>query len=57
LVRRARRHLPASTYAPNWSLAWVGLDLAEAVAALLAAVLLGRVARGPACRPLRAPPC
>jgi hypothetical protein len=27
---------------PNWSLAWVGLDLAEAVAALLTAVLLTR---------------
>jgi hypothetical protein len=34
--------LPASTYVPNWSLAWVGLDLAEAVAALLTAVLLTR---------------
>src|SRR6185312_8857863 len=27
--------LPASAHVPNWSLAWVGLDLAEAVAALL----------------------
>jgi hypothetical protein len=27
---------------PNWSVAWVGLDLAEAVAALLTAVLLTR---------------
>lgn len=34
--------LPARTYVPNWSLAWVGLDLAEAVAALLTAVLLSR---------------
>ncbi|MGH3121923.1 MAG: hypothetical protein ACRDND_12985 [Streptosporangiaceae bacterium] len=34
--------LPASTVVPNWSLAWVGLDLAEAVAALLTAVLLTR---------------
>ena len=34
--------LPASAHVPNWSLAWVGLDLAEAVAALLTAVLLTR---------------
>ena len=34
--------LPASTRVPHWSLAWVGLDLAEAVAALLTAVLLTR---------------
>ncbi len=34
--------LPASTFVPNWSLAWMGLDLAEAVAALLTAWLLGR---------------
>ena len=34
--------LPASTFVPNWSLAWVGLDFAEAVAALLTAVLLSR---------------
>ena len=34
--------LPASTVVPNWSLAWVGLDLAEAVAALLTALLLTR---------------
>jgi hypothetical protein len=34
--------LPARTYVPNWSVAWVGLDLAEAVAALLTAVLLTR---------------
>jgi hypothetical protein len=34
--------LPASTVVPNWSLAWVGLDLAEAVAALLTATLLTR---------------
>jgi len=34
--------LPTSTVVPNWSLAWVGLDLAEAVAALLTALLLTR---------------
>jgi hypothetical protein len=34
--------LPASAHVPNWSLAWVGLDLAEAVAALFTAVLLTR---------------
>ena len=34
--------LPASAYVPNWSLAWVGLDLAEAMAALLTGVLLTR---------------
>ena len=34
--------LPAGTFVPNWSLAWVGLDFAEAVAALLTAWLLGR---------------
>jgi hypothetical protein len=34
--------LPASTFVPDWSLAWMGLDLAEAVAALLTAVLLRR---------------
>jgi hypothetical protein len=34
--------LPASAVVPNWSLAWVGLDLAEAVAALLTATLLTR---------------
>jgi hypothetical protein len=34
--------LPAGTFVPNWSLAWVGLDLAEAVAALLTARLLRR---------------
>jgi hypothetical protein len=34
--------LPASTFVPNWSLAWMGLDLAEAVAALLTAWLLRR---------------
>ena len=34
--------LPASTFVPNWSLAWMGLDSAEAVAALLTAWLLGR---------------
>src|SRR5690349_17323670 len=34
--------LPASAHVPNWSLAWVGLDLAEAVAALLTATLLTR---------------
>ena len=34
--------LPASAYVPNWSLAWVGLDLAEAAAALLTALLLTR---------------
>ena len=32
--------LPASAHVPNWSLAWVGLDFAEAVAALLTAWLL-----------------
>jgi hypothetical protein len=34
--------LPASTFVPNWSLAWMGLDMAEAAAALLTAWLLGR---------------
>ena len=34
--------LPASTFVPNWSLAWMGLDFAEAVAALLTAGLLSR---------------
>ena len=34
--------LPAGTFVPNWSLAWVGLDFAEAVAALLTAWLLSR---------------
>jgi hypothetical protein len=34
--------LPASAHVPNWSLAWVGLDLAEAVAALLTVTLLSR---------------
>ena len=34
--------LPAGTFVPNWSLAWVGLDFTEAVAALLTAVLLSR---------------
>jgi hypothetical protein len=34
--------LPASTFVPDWSLAWMGLDLAEAVAALLTALLLRR---------------
>jgi hypothetical protein len=34
--------LPASTFVPDWSLAWMGLDIAEAVAALLTAVLLRR---------------
>jgi hypothetical protein len=34
--------LPPSAYVPNWSLAWVGLDLAEATAALLTALLLIR---------------
>jgi hypothetical protein len=34
--------LPASAHVPNWSLAWVGLDLAEAVATLLTATLLTR---------------
>jgi len=34
--------LPAGTFVPNWSLAWVGLDFAEAAAALLTAVLLRR---------------
>ena len=49
--------LPASAHVPNWSLAWVGLDLAEAVAALFTAVLLARGARGPACRPPPGPRC
>jgi hypothetical protein len=34
--------LPAGTFVPNWSLAWMGLDFAEAVAALLTAWLLSR---------------
>jgi len=34
--------LPGSALVPDWALAWVGLDLAEAVAALLTAVLLSR---------------
>src|SRR5216683_1452126 len=34
--------LPASTRAQHWSLAWAGLDGAEAVAALATAVLLAR---------------
>jgi len=34
--------LPAGTFVPNWSLAWMGLDFAEAVAALLTAWLLRR---------------
>ena len=34
--------LPATAHAPNWPLAWMGLDAAEAVAALLTAVLLSR---------------
>jgi hypothetical protein len=34
--------LPAAEFVPNWSLAWTGLDLAEAAAALLTAWLLGR---------------
>jgi hypothetical protein len=34
--------LPATTRAQHWSLAWVGLDGAEAVAALATAVLLAR---------------
>ena len=34
--------LPASTFVPDWSLAWMGLDLAEAAAALLTAGLLRR---------------
>jgi len=34
--------LPASARVPNWSIAWMGLDLAEAVAALATAVLLRR---------------
>jgi hypothetical protein len=34
--------LPASSFVPDWSLAWMGLDFAEAVAALLTAVLLRR---------------
>jgi hypothetical protein len=34
--------LPAAEFVPDWSLAWVGLDFAEAVAALLTAWLLSR---------------
>ncbi len=34
--------LPASARVPHWSLAWMGLDAAEAVAALVTAVLLAR---------------
>jgi hypothetical protein len=34
--------LPASTFVPDWSLAWMGLDFAEAIAALLTAMLLRR---------------
>jgi hypothetical protein len=34
--------LPATTRAHNWSLAWMGLDAAEGVAALTTAVLLAR---------------
>ena len=32
--------LPATAQAQNWALAWTGLDVAEAAAALLTAVLL-----------------
>jgi hypothetical protein len=34
--------LPGGTFVPNWSLAWMGLDFAEAVAALLTGWLLSR---------------
>jgi hypothetical protein len=34
--------LPATAHAQNWSLAWVGLDGAEAAAALVTAALLSR---------------
>jgi hypothetical protein len=34
--------LPHTAHAQNWSLAWVGLDAAEAIAALATAVLLAR---------------
>ena len=34
--------LPRTTQAQNWSLAWTGLDAAEAVAALATAALLAR---------------
>jgi hypothetical protein len=34
--------LPATMRVPNWSLAWMGLDFAEAIAALVTAVLLSR---------------
>jgi hypothetical protein len=34
--------LPASTFVPDWSLAWMGLDFGEAIAALLTAWLLRR---------------
>jgi hypothetical protein len=34
--------LPATARASNWALAWTGLDVAEAIAAVVTAVLLGR---------------
>lgn len=34
--------LPATAQASNWGLGWTGLDAAEAIAALVTAVLLGR---------------
>lgn len=34
--------LPASSFVPDWSLAWMGLDFGEAIAALLTAWLLRR---------------
>lgn len=34
--------LPATAHVQNWSLAWTGLDAAEAIAALSTAVLLAR---------------
>ena len=45
--------LPAAEFVPNWSLAWMGLDGAEAVAALATAVLLYR-GRPRACLPAMA---
>ena len=38
--------LPATAQAQHWGLAWAGLDVAEAAAALLTAALLSRGGRG-----------
>jgi hypothetical protein len=38
--------LPATAQAQHWALAWAGLDVAEAAAALLTAALLSRGGRG-----------